>query len=159
MRAIQDMARGIVPRHDGGVPGDDANPLAGQDRPILPWKLVAGAFVHFVVPIYLVALIVDTLLAMPSGATAEAMLRHALPFSGWFLALYLAITLAVSLGTAAVDPLLRARRRRRTQNDPRAAARLSEQRLRHAVTQGRGLFGACADTILQALQADRKSVV
>jgi ElaB/YqjD/DUF883 family membrane-anchored ribosome-binding protein len=153
MRAIQDMARGIVPRHDGGVPGDDANPLTGKDRPILPWTLVAGAFVHFVVPIYLVALIVDTLLAMPSGATTEAMLRHALPFSGEFLVVYLAIALAVSLGAAAVDPLLRARRRRRTRNDPLAATLLSEQRLRRAVTQGRGLFGEQADTILQALQA------
>lgn len=31
------------------------------DTPILPWRLIAGAFLHFIVPVFLVALIVDTL--------------------------------------------------------------------------------------------------
>ncbi|PXA85371.1 hypothetical protein DMC47_37670 [Nostoc sp. 3335mG] len=149
------MARGIVPGHNLQVPGDDANPLTSEDRPILPWKIVAGVFVHFVVPIYLVALVIDTLLAMPSGATIEAMLRHALPFSGWFLAIYGLVALAVSLAAAAIDPLLRARRRQRTRNDPQAATRLSEQRVGYAVRRGRGLFGSHADTILTALGAAR----
>jgi len=155
MRAIQDMARGIVPMHDGGVPGDAMIPQDEEDRPILPWKLIAGAFLHFVVPIYLVATIVDTLLAMPGGASAEAILRHALPFSGRFLAVYLGIAVAVSLGAAVVDPLLRARRRRRIRMHPLADARSSERRLARSAAQGRGLFGGQADAILSAMRAAR----
>jgi hypothetical protein len=149
------MARGIVPMHDGGVPGDAMIPQDDEDRPILPWTLTAGAFLHFVVPIYLVATIVDTLLAMPGGASAEAMLRHALPFSGRFLAVYLGIAVVVSLGAAAVDPLLRVRRRRRIRTHPLADARSSGQRLARSVAQGRGLFGAQTDAILSAVQAAR----
>jgi hypothetical protein len=99
--------------------------------------------------------VIDTLLAVPGDANVEAMLRHALPFSGAFLLAYLAIALTVSLAAAAIDPLLRARRRRRARNDPRAAARLSEQRLLRVTTEGRGLFGSRADAILQALRAAR----
>jgi ElaB/YqjD/DUF883 family membrane-anchored ribosome-binding protein len=148
------MEVGSRPWHNIGVPHDDAIP-PDDDRPILPWKLVAGAFVHFVVPAYLVALVIDTLLAMPSGATVETMLRHALPFSGEFLVAYLAITVFISLGAAIIDPLLRARRKRQVRHDPMAATRLSEQRLQCAVARGRGLFGAPADSILQAIKAAR----
>ncbi|MVW57984.1 hypothetical protein GO590_19910 [Sphingomonas sp. MAH-6] len=102
---------------------------------------------HVVVPAYLVALVVDTLLVMPRDA--EAMLRHALPFSGAFLAIYALAGLAASLAAAAIDPLLRARRRRH----PLAGARLSGQQLSRSAAQGRGLFGAQADTILSALKA------
>lgn len=155
MRVLQAMARGIVPRHDARVPGDDTNPQASEDRPILPWRLVAGAFVHFVVPVYLVALVLDTLLAMPGGATVETMLRHALPFSGAFLTIYLSIAVSISLGAAIVDPLLRRQRRRQSRDDPLAARRLSEQRLQRAVARGRGLFGADADAALQTLHTAR----
>jgi len=162
MRAIQEMARGIVPMamraaswHYDSVPDDVLIPRAEEDRPILPWTLVAGAFLHFVVPIYLAALIVDTLLAMPKDAGAEAMLRHALPFSGRFLAVYGALALAVSLLVAAIDPLLRARRRRRVRRDPLAGARLSARHVRHSVRQGRGRFGARADATLSAMGAAR----
>jgi len=141
--------------HYDSVPDDALIPRVEEDRPILPWKLVAGAFLHFVVPVYLVAVILDTLLAMPTDAGAEAMLRHALPFSGRFLAVYALLALAASLGVAAVDPLLRARRRRRAQHDPQAGARLSAQRVAGSVTQSRGRFGPQADAALAAMGAAR----
>ena len=39
--------------------GKDPAETAGKERPILPWRLVAGAFLHFIIPIYLVAALVD----------------------------------------------------------------------------------------------------
>lgn len=141
--------------HKHRVPDDDANPQAEEDRPILPWTLIAGAFLHFAVPVYLIAVVVDALLAAPKDAGAEAVLRHALSFSGWFLAVYGVIALAVSLAAVSIDPLLRARRRRSIRNHPLADARLSERRLTHAVAQGRGLFGPHADAALRALQSAR----
>jgi ElaB/YqjD/DUF883 family membrane-anchored ribosome-binding protein len=141
--------------HNDPVPDDALIPRAEEDRPILPWKLVAGAFLHFVVPIYLVAVIVDTLLAMPKEAGAEAMLRHALPFSGRFLVVYALLALAVSLGAAAVDPLLRARRRRRTRHGPQAGAWLSARHVARSVADGRGRFGARADAALAMMGATR----
>jgi hypothetical protein len=37
----------------------DRAEAAGEERPILPWRLVAGAFLHFIIPAYLVAALVD----------------------------------------------------------------------------------------------------
>ena len=156
------MARRIVPMEmqaaswqKDAVPGDDTIQRAGEDRPILPWTMVAGAFLHFVVPVYLVAVIVDTLLVVPKDAGAEAMFRAALPFSARFLAGYGLAAIAVSFAAAITDPLLRARRRHRARRDPSAGARLSEQRLRRAVARGRGLFGTRADALLLAIGAAR----
>lgn len=149
------MAMRTASWHYDPVPDDALIPRAGEDRPILPWKLVAGAFLHFVVPAYLIALIVDTLLAMPREAGAEAMLRHALPFSGRFLAAYGAIAIVASLLVAAVDPLLRARRRRRTSGDRLTGSHLSALHVARSVAQGRGRFGARADAALAAMGAAR----
>jgi hypothetical protein len=125
-----------------------------NSRPVLPWRLVAGGFLHFVLPAYLVALVVDLLL-FAHAATFEAMLRQALPFSGRFLLVYGAVTLAGSVVAAALDPLLRARRGRREARDPGAAARHSEARLVDAIGQGRGRFGGDADAVLQAIRSGR----
>ena len=149
------MAMPVAPWHYRRVPDEIVIPRVEEDRPILPWKLVAGAFLHFVVPAYLVAVIVDTLLAMPKDAGAEAMLRHALPFSGRFLAVYAQHALAVSLGAAAVDPLLRARRRRQARQSPQAGAWLSARHVARSVAQGRGRFGARADAALAMMGATR----
>lgn len=135
-----------------GPPADDPR----FARPVLPWRLVAGGFLHFILPAYVVALAIDLLLFAQSLPLSHMVLQ-ALPFSGWFL---LAYTLIASVGTvmaAALDPLLRAHRVRRAARDPAAPARRSEQQLAEAVRQGRGQFGQAGDELLQALRRGRWS--
>jgi hypothetical protein len=153
--------------------GKDPAEAAGEKRPILPWRLVAGAFLHFIIPAYLVAAFIDWLRA-GAGGNAEGFLHHLLSFSGWFLVLYAAATLACSLGAAGLDRLLHRRRARREAADPAAPARRSEQLMAAAVRLGKGRFGARGDAALermlhrhwihadsrfQALAADLKTVV
>jgi hypothetical protein len=150
----------------------DREAAAGGEHPILPWRLVAGGFLHFIIPVYLVAALADWLLG--AGGNGEAFLRHLLPFSGWFLAVYAAAMLACSLAAAGLDPVLRRRRARRQAADPAAPARRSELRLAGAVRLGKGKFGAAGDEALeqmlrrrwvhadsrfQALSADLEAVV
>lgn len=150
--------------------GVDPVEAAGGERPILPWRLVAGAFIHFIIPAYLIAALVDWQLRAEAGG----FLRHLVTFSGWFLALYAAAMLAGSLGAAGLDRVLRRRRGVREAADPAAPARRSEARLATAVRQGRSRFGAKGDAALeqmlhrhwvhadsrfQALSADLEAVV
>src|SRR4051812_36213832 len=113
-----------------GPPADDPR-LA---RPVLPWRLVAGGFLHFILPAYLVALVIDVLL-FAHGLPLSRMVLLALPFSGWFLLAYTLIASVSTVLAAALDPLLRARRARREARDPAAPARRSEQELTEAVRQ------------------------
>lgn len=134
----------------------EVDPFSKQnDAPVVPWRLVGGAFLHFVVPIYLVAIVVDAVVSAPRDATTEAILHHALPFSGWFLASYLLIALFATAGAAAIDPVLRARRARRVSSNPLAHRQISEARLAAALLRGRGKFGAEADAHLVAIRAMR----
>src|SRR3954469_9534542 len=129
----------------GGV---DPAEAAGGERPILPWRLVAGAFLHFIIPAYLVAALIDWQLTAEAGG----FLRHLLSFSGWFLVLYAAAMLACSLGAAGLDRVLRRRRAQREAQDPRGAARRSEQRLAAAIRLGSGRFGAKGDAALERMR-------
>jgi hypothetical protein len=129
------------------VDADPAEP-AGRERPILPWRLVAGAFLHFIIPAYLVAGLIDWQLR---GEAFQAFLGHLLSFSGSFLALYAAATLVCSLGAAGLDRLLRRRRARREAADPAVPARRSEARMAAAVRLGRGKFGARGDEALERM--------
>src|SRR4051812_6910695 len=148
--------------------------VTGAECPILPWRLVAGAFIHFIIPVYLVAALVDWVLKTEAGGGGESFLRHLVSFSGWFLALYAAAMLAASLGAAGLDRLLRRRRAVRESEEPTAPARRSEARLAAAVRLGKGKFGAPGDAALeqmlprhwlhadsrfQALSADLEAVV
>jgi hypothetical protein len=126
----------------------DRAEAAGEERPILPWRLVAGAFLHFIIPAYLIAALVDWQLR---GEPLRIFLGHLLSFSGAFLAVYAALTLVCSLGAAALDRLLRRRRARREARDPAAPARRSEARLAEAVRLGTGQFGARGDKALEQM--------
>ena len=154
--------------------GKDPVEAAGGERPILPWRLVAGAFLHFIIPAYLVAALVDWLLRAGAGGNGESFLRHLLPFSGWFLALYAAAMLLCSLAAAGLDRVLHRRRAMREAADPAAPARRSEERMAAAVRLGKGRFGGKGDEALanmlcrrwihadprfQALSADLSAVV
>ena len=100
--------------------GKDPAEAAGGDRPILPWRLVAGAFAHFIIPLYLVAALVDWLMRAEAGGNAESFLRHLLSFSGSFLLVYAAATLLCALAAAGLDRWLRRRRALREAADPMA---------------------------------------
>jgi hypothetical protein len=128
--------------------GDPAE-TAGEMRPILPWRLVAGAFLHFIIPAYLVAALVDWQLGTP--ANGESFLRHLPAFSAIFLAIYAAAALVCSLGAAGLDRILRERRARREAADPMAPARWSERRVAAAVQLGKGRFGGAGDAALERL--------
>lgn len=152
-----------------GDPGPD-----GDDHAILPWRLVAGAFLHVAVPAYILTVPLACLFAASPAATVEDVLKLALPFSGWFLALYAASGTLFSLGAALLDPALRRSRRRRDARDPRRAALRSAERLSRAIAAGRRLYGdrvppaldrlaamPCdhADPRCQALSADLAEIV
>ena len=124
-----------------------------EERPILPWRLVAGAFLHFIIPAYLVAALVDWQLGTP--ANGESFLRHLPAFSAIFLAVYAAAALLCSLGAAGLDRILRGRRARREARDPAAPARRSAQRLAAAVRLGKSRFGAEGDAALEQLRRGR----
>jgi hypothetical protein len=138
-------------------PGPMPGPMPGDsdEGAILPWRIVAGAFLHFGVPAYLLSVPLACVLAGTRDATIGAALERALPFSGWFLALYALAAILATLAAATIDPLLRARRARRIARDPRAAALASDRRLSRAVTQGRRLLGDRAAVPLDRMSAAR----
>jgi hypothetical protein len=124
-----------------------------QDRPILPWRIVAGGFLHFVLPAYLVALLAEFVVVGP--ATAAAWLGGVLPFSGRFLLAYVALAIGCSGLAALADPWLRARKRRRTARAPADDAGLSRQQLARAIGAGRGALGVEAAELLRAMELGR----
>jgi len=127
----------------------------GDDHPILPWRIVAGAFLHFAVPAYLVTVPLACLFAAPAPATAADMLALAVPFSGWFLSIYAIAGLGVSLAAALIDPMLRRIRLRRAARDPLIASRRSEQKAARALADGRRLYGSAVPPALDRLSATR----
>jgi hypothetical protein len=139
-----------LPWHDGAVQEDGA---FGDDRPILPWRLIAGVFLHFIVPFYLIALIADVVLFGETGASVAAILGHVLRISPALIGGYAGIAALVSLAAALIDPLLRARRAGRRACDPRWGVERAERQLRGAIAQGKGLFGSQADATLARLGA------
>jgi hypothetical protein len=125
-----------------------------QRHAILPWRLVAGIFLHFAVPAYLIAALIDWAVVAQAD-NLPALLRELVPFTGIFLLAYAAATLVCSLGAAGLDPILRARRERRLAADPSIRWRQSEERLAQAISRGRGQFGVEADSILDRLADHR----
>jgi hypothetical protein len=129
--------------------------LVPDQRPPGSWKLVAGAWLHFVAPAYLVAIPVAALATAPPGATTSTLLRLALGYSGWFLLAYAALALLSIAAVAALEPALRSGQARREARDPRLAARASERRVTRAVMDGRRQLGDEALRILDAIQGER----
>ena len=125
------------------------------DRKIQSWRIVAGAYLHFIVPAYLIVVPLYCLFTARSGAGIGDLVRSAVPFSGWFLAGYAALAL-LSVAIAVVfEPLLQSRSRRREARDPRRAALASQQRVARAVADGRRLLGDRAATVLDSIRGPR----
>src|SRR4051812_39474393 len=60
-----------------------AHPALIAKPPIRVWRIVAGAFLHFAVPVYVVTVAVATLFTAPAGAPLGELARLALGYSGW----------------------------------------------------------------------------
>lgn len=131
------------------------DPLSVEDdRPILPWRLVAGAFLHFVVPFYLIAILVDLMLGTPHEDT-EAMAHHALLVTPPLLGGYVAVAALATIIAALADPTLRSWRARRQAGEPGVAVIRSERRASEAMSRGTMLFGPRGDAALARLATAR----
>lgn len=108
------------------------------------WKLIGGAALHGVVPVYGVALGVDGWLHVAGGA--QAWLAQVPGFSLWFLGVYGGI----GAGATALAAVLEPRRPR-----PVAIPDFVGNPLRDALAQGRGAFGPQADAALDRIAALR----
>ena len=125
-------------------------PESDQVRAIPRWKIVGGAFVHFALPVYLLAALFDGLRLAATNAGAPGLSRviaGVLRDSVCGLAIYAGLALVATVLALTLDRIERARRHAR---DPRAAVAAQ-----FAVTIGRaqGRFGARADAALSELAA------
>ncbi len=122
-------------------------------RPVLPWRLVVGALLHFIVPAYLYTLLATWLV---EGAPTHALLGEAVRVSGKFLILYAAFTLLAALLARALDPALRRRRARREAGDPALASRASAERVATATARAARLAsGTVGEPVAAAVTALR----
>lgn len=131
-----------------------ARPALIAKPPIRAWRIVAGAFLHFAVPVYVVTVAVATLFTAPAGAPLGELARLALGYSGWFLASYAAAALAVTVAAAALEPLVEVRRRHGP-IDPSRAATDSRMRVTRALAEARSLPGADLRQLVDMLAQPR----
>jgi hypothetical protein len=131
-----------------------AHPALIAKPPIRAWRIVAGAFLHFAVPVYIVTVAVATLFSAPAGAPLGELARLALGYSGWFLAAYAALALVATLAAAALEPLVSLRRRRNPIDSARAAID-SRVRVTRALAEARSLPGTDLRQLVDMLAQPR----
>ena len=105
------------------------------DRPVLPWRLVAGAWVHFAVPTYLVVLLFAFLFGRLAWKTPDGAARLAASASIRFVVIYGALAIFTAVGARLLEPFLRRRRTRLAARDPLAGFWKSERGVRDALSQ------------------------
>ena len=118
---------------------------SGPDRAtppgIAPWKFFAGLMIHIGVPAYLLLLLVTLVVYVLETGTTDGLFPLLPRVSLYFIALYLAVTVA-GTGVAALAGLVgRTRRNRHLAILGKDPAIRSRQELSHAV----GLLGAMKD--------------
>src|SRR3569623_56899 len=113
-----------------------ARPIANKKaRPVLPWRLVVGIFLHFAVPLYLIALLAAFLFLPDVPTGAEGRIRWILYESGLFVVGFIAATAAAGSITALLDAMLRRLRGRRQARDPGRSAIASHHRAEVALAR------------------------
>ena len=124
-----------------------------EERPILPWRLVVGIFLHFAVPLYLIALLAAFLFLPDVPTTAEARVRWLLRESGLFVVGFAAATILAGMVAAIVDPPLRALRRRKRARDPDQPAFASQKRAQAALARlGAADWGGSGARVTAAIE-------
>ncbi|WP_375380631.1 hypothetical protein [uncultured Sphingomonas sp.] len=127
--------------------------LATPERPVLPWRLVAGVLLHVAVPAYLVVLAAAWLTLGPAGGPGGAPLGFVARVSGLFVAGFAGLILLASVLAALTDPPLRRARARRERSDPAAAARTAAAQLSQALRRTEAIGGTAP--VVERLRAAR----
>ncbi|MGI4731848.1 MAG: hypothetical protein ACRYFW_08890 [Janthinobacterium lividum] len=121
------------------------------DRPVLPWRLVAGALLHVAVPAYLVVLAAAWLaIGVPVAPLGFVGRVSALFLAGFALVVFVASGVA-----ALLDPPLRRRRARREDADPAMPARRATAQLASALRRADAIGGAALTAAVAWLRAVR----
>ncbi|WP_267381262.1 MULTISPECIES: hypothetical protein [unclassified Sphingomonas] len=123
------------------------------DRPVLPWPIVAGAFLHFALPAYLLIGLACGAAGLLAGLTPPDLVARALPYSIRFAVAYLILAVIATAVAAVLDPPLRRRRQRRAGRDPGAAERQSRRNLVCALAEGRARLDGDAVLALDDIAA------
>ncbi|WP_242097640.1 hypothetical protein [Sphingomonas sp. CROZ-RG-20F-R02-07] len=121
------------------------------DRPVLPWPIVAGAFLHFALPAYLLIGLACGAVGLLDGLTPPDLAAWALPYSVRFAVAYLILAVIATAAAAVLDPPLRRRQQRRVGRDPGAAERQSQRNLAGALTEGRARLDRDAVSALDGI--------
>ncbi len=111
-----------------------------HERPILPWRVVAGILLHVIIPAYLLTFLAACFVP-PQPVSITAVLGRMIVTGEYFLPAYALLTAVASGAARIVDPWLHRRRASRLARDPRAIADQSRARLAGAMTTLRQLSG------------------
>ncbi len=122
-----------------------------SDRPVLPWRIVAGAFLHFALPAYLIVGLACGAAGLLGGQTLVELAAGALPYSVRFVVVYLSLTAIATAAAVMLDPLLRRRRQRRAGSAPDAAEQQSRRNLAFALAEGRSRLDRNVVSVLDAI--------
>ncbi len=110
------------------------------ERPVLPWRLVAGALLHVAVPAYLIVLAAAWLMMGPAGAPLGFVAR----VSGLFVAGFAGLILLAAVLAALADPPLRRVRSRRERRDPATVARAAAEHVSQALRRAASIGGTAS---------------
>jgi hypothetical protein len=133
------------------VSSTDPPSMNMSDRPVLPWRIVAGAFLHLALPTYLILGLACGAAGLLGGLTSVELAVRALPYSVRFAVVYLLAAGTATATAVLLDPPLRRRRRRRDGRDPDAAERQSRRNLTIALAKGRSLLDRGAVSVLDII--------
>jgi hypothetical protein len=129
----------------------EPSPKNATDRPVLPWRIVAGAFLHFALAAYLLVGLGCCAAGLLGGMTSPELVARALPYSVRFAVVYMALATTTTLVAAMLDPLLRRHRRRRVGRDPGVLERQSRRDLTMALAEGRSRLERDAVSVLDTI--------
>jgi hypothetical protein len=116
------------------------------------WKLIGAILLHSVLPIWLLALIADAVIAGTGGESVASLLHGALVFSLWFVPIYTAVSALIVAATALAEALIGSRRRR---GAAEAAARPEAQSAARVAQATAARLGESADALLRRIAAAR----
>jgi hypothetical protein len=145
---------GDVPRarwHTGWVPRAEPSSTNAADRSVLPWRIIAGGFLHFALPAYLLVGLACCAAGLLGGLTVPEVTARVLPYSVRFFVIYAALAPIAAATAAVLDLPLRQWRQRRAGLDPHAKEYQSRRNLAVALAEGRSRLDRDAVALLDAV--------